>query len=80
MGLLPNLFRRSNLEPPAEVVQAACNVYGIAPERVPAVRAEKLNALSDNIWLIEINEHTSAVVAYTPGDKEQTMAAPWFNE
>lgn len=80
MGLLLNLFRRSNLEPPAEVVQAACNVYGIAPERFPAMRAEKLNALSDNIWLIKLNEQASAVVAYTPGDKERTLAAPWFNE
>jgi hypothetical protein len=79
MDHLLSLFKRSTLKPPVEVIQAACSVYGIAPERVPSVRAEKLNALSDNIWVVKLNEHSSAVVAYTPGTKEMPVAAPWFD-
>jgi hypothetical protein len=75
-----SLFRRPNPAPPAEVVEAACDIYGLSPERVPCVEAEKLNALSDNIWVIKLNDHSSAVVAYTPGAQEQAVAAPWFSE
>ena len=60
------------------MIQAACNVYGMTPERVPAVQAEKLKALSDNIWVVRLDDHSSAIVAYTPGTKEMPVAAPWF--
>lgn len=78
MSHLLNLFKRTTLKPPVEVIQAACRVYGIAPEPVPPVQAEKLHALSDNIWVIKLNDQSSAVVAYTPGAKEKPVAAPWF--
>jgi hypothetical protein len=78
-----NLFgfrRRSSVEAPVEVIQAACNLYGIAPETVPSVKAERLKALSDNVWVVNLGNKTSAVVAYTPREKEHTMSAPWFGE
>ncbi|GHO93950.1 hypothetical protein KSF_039980 [Reticulibacter mediterranei] len=79
MSHLLNLFKRTTLKPPVEVIQAACRMYGIAPEPVPPVQAEKLHALSDNIWVIKLNDQSSAVVAYTPGAKEMPVAAPWFD-
>lgn len=78
MGHFLSLFKRATLQPPAEVVQAACSVYGLSPERVSSVQAEQLNALSNNIWVIKLNNQSSAVVAYTPGTKEEPVAAPWF--
>ena len=65
---------------PVEVIQAACNLYGLSPERVPAIKAEKLKALSNNIWVVKLNENASAVVAYNPGEKEHTTTAPWYGE
>lgn len=75
-----NLFKRSHHEPPEEVVLAACNVYGLSPERVPSMQAEQLHALSDNIWVIKFDDQSSAVVAYSPDTEEQPVAAPWFPE
>jgi hypothetical protein len=81
LALFNFTFKRLPLsQPPAEVVQAACNLYGLSPERVPQVQAEKLKVLSRNIWVVTLNEQSSAVVAYTPGAKEQPLAAPWFSE
>jgi hypothetical protein len=67
-------------EPPANVIQAACDLYGLPPERVASMRAEQLGALSPFLWVITLNERTSAVVVYVPGGREQTVAAPWFEE
>ncbi|GCF11109.1 hypothetical protein [Dictyobacter arantiisoli] len=78
-----NLFgfwKRQSAGAPVEVIQAACDFYGIAPERVPAVKAEKLKALSDNIWVVKLNDSASAVVAYSPDEKEHTLTARWFGE
>ncbi len=78
-----NLFgfwKRQELAAPAAVIQAACNFYGIAPECAPTVHVEKLDALADNIWVVKLNETASAVVAYVPEEKEQTVTAPWFGE
>ena len=78
-----NLFgfwKRQMSAAPAEVIQAACNYYGLSPERVPAIKAEKLKALSDNVWVVNLNNKASAVVAYTPHETEHTTAAPWFAE
>ncbi|EFH81725.1 hypothetical protein [Ktedonobacter racemifer] len=78
MSLLA-LFRRQTTQPPMEVIQAACEFYGRLPERVPILSAEKLRALSDDVWVVRINEHESAVVAYTPGSREgAAIAAPWY--
>ena len=66
--------------PPAEVIQAACDLYGIAPDHVASIRAEELSALSPYLWVITLNERTSAVVVYEPGAGEQPVAAPWFEE
>ncbi|GCE16008.1 hypothetical protein [Tengunoibacter tsumagoiensis] len=78
-----NLFgfwKKQSLQPPIEVLNAACNFYGIAPEHVPAMQAEQLNALADNLWVVRLNDRASALVAYVPEDNEQTVAAPWFTE
>ena len=73
------IFKRQP-EPPVAVLHAAYNFFGIAPERAPAVHAEKLAGLTDNLWVIKLNEKSSALVAYVPEDKEQTVTAPWFTE
>ncbi|GHO83602.1 hypothetical protein [Dictyobacter formicarum] len=78
-----NLFgfwKRQSFGAPVEVIQAACDFYGTSPERVPAVKAEKLKALSDNVWVVKLNDKASAVVAYTPKEKEHTITAPWYGE
>ena len=78
MSLLA-LFRRQTPQPPMEVIQAACEFYGHSPERVPTPRAEKLHALSDDVWVVRLSERESAVVAYTPGAREgAAIAAPWY--
>lgn len=80
MNLFGLLKRQSLSGAPLEVIQAACDLYGLSPERVPAMKAEKLKALSDNIWVVKLNDDASAVVAYTPEEEEHTTTAPWFVE
>jgi len=75
---LLGLLKQQTLEPPTEVIQAACNLYGISPERIASIQAEKLSALSPFIWVVTLNERASAIVVYVPGEKEQPVAAPWF--
>lgn len=79
-----NLFgfwKRQSLEPPMEVIQAACDLYGVTPEDVPAIRTERLKALADNLWVVKLNEKKSAVVAYVPEEDEgHTITAPWYGE
>lgn len=77
---LAALFKRATNQPPVEVIQAACAFYGHRPERVPSIRAEKLRAISDDMWIVRLNERESAVVAYTPHAQERAVAAAWFNE
>lgn len=79
MSLL-NLLKRNALEPPAEVIQAACDLYGLTLERIASIRVEQLTALSPHLWVITLNERASAVVVYEPGAGEQPVAAPWFEE
>jgi hypothetical protein len=78
-----NLFgfwkRQATAGAPAEVIQAACDLYGLEPERVSAVKAEKLKALSNNVWVVKLNDDASAVVAYNP-EEESITTAPWFSE
>jgi hypothetical protein len=77
---LVNLLKQQKTEPPAEVIQAACDLYGLTPEHVASIRVEKLIALSSYLWVITLNERSSAVVVYEPGAGEQPVAAPWFEE
>ena len=79
MNLL-SLLKRHTSEPPAEVIRAACDLYGLTLDGVSSIRAEKLSALSPFLWAVTLNERTSAVVLYTPGEGEQPVAAPWFEE
>ncbi|GCE23761.1 hypothetical protein [Dictyobacter kobayashii] len=74
------IWKRQPFGAPVEVIQAACDFYGISPERVPAAKAEKLTALSNNVWVVKLNDNASAVVAYTPKEKEHTITAPWYGE
>ena len=61
------LWKRQSLSgAPLEVIQAACDLYGLSPERVPAMKAEKLKALSDNVWVVKLNDDASAIVADDP--------------
>ena len=78
MGLL-NRFKRQLPEPPTEVIKAACDLYGISPEHVSSIQTEQLNALSDSLWVIKLNEHSSAVIAYAPEETGQPVAVPWFD-
>lgn len=79
-----NLFgfwkRQATAGAPAEVIQAACDLYGLSPERIPAVKAKKLKVLSNNVWVVKLNDDASAVVAYDPEEEEVTTTAPWFSE
>jgi len=65
---------------PVEVIQAACDFYGLSPERIPEVKTERLSALSKDVWVVRLNDTASAVVAYTPSEKEPAVAAPWYGE
>jgi hypothetical protein len=78
-----NLFgfwRHRVAEAPSEVIRAACDLYGVSTEHPRVVKAEKLKALSDNVWVVQVNEKESAVVAYTPGEQERVTSAPWYEE
>ncbi len=79
-----NLFgfwkRQSLSGAPLEVIQAACDLYGLSAEGAPVVKAEKLKALSNNVWVVKLNNDASAIVAYNPEEEEHTTTAPWFSE
>ena len=79
MSLL-SLLKRHISEPPAEVIQAACGLYGLPLEGVASMRAERLSALSPFLWVVTLNKRASAVAVYVPGEGEQPVAAPWFEE
>ena len=79
MSLL-SLVKLKKPEPPAEVIQSACDLYGLTPEHIASIRVEKLIALSPYLWVITLNERSSAVVVYETGAGEQPVAAPWFEE
>lgn len=79
MSLL-SLLKRQTPEPPTEVIQAVCDLYGLSQERIASIQAGKLSALSTSLWVIKLNERSSAIVVYGPGEREQPVAAPWFDE
>ena len=79
MSLL-SLLKRQTSEPPAEVIQAACDLYKLSPEHIASIQAEKLSARAPSLWVITLNGHASAVVVYEPGAREQPVAAPWFDD
>ena len=79
MSLL-SLLKRQTPEPPAKVIQAAGDLYGLTLEHITSIRAEQLSALSPSLWVITFNERASAVVVYVPGAREHPVAAPWFEE
>jgi hypothetical protein len=72
--------KRQTAKPPAAVLQAACQVYDLSPERLCTFHAEKVEALSDNMWVVTLYTQSQAIVAYTPEDEEKTLAAPWVDE
>jgi hypothetical protein len=73
------LLKRTPVTPPA-VIRAACNFYGLSPECIHAIQATKLKALSNNVWVVKLNEQSSAVVAYNPKEEQEAIAAPWYME
>ena len=77
MSLL-TLLKRQTSEPPAEVIQAACDLYGISSQSIASIQAKKLGVLSPFLWVIKLSERASAIVVYVPG--EVPVAAPWFEE
>ena len=79
MSLL-GLLKRQTPEPPMEVIQAVCDLYGLSPQRIDSIQAEKLSILSPFLWVITLNECASALVVYVPGEREPPVAAPWFEE
>ncbi len=75
-----SLLKQQIPEPPTEVIRAVCDLYGISRERIASIQAEKLSVLSTSLWVITLNERSSAIVVYVPGEIEQPEAVPWFNE
>ena len=76
----PSLLKQQIPEPPTELIQAVCDLYGISRDRIASIQAEKLSVLSTSLWVITFNERLSAIVVYVPGEIEQLEAVPWFNE
>lgn len=72
--------KRQAATPPAAVLQAACQVYDISPDRLCTFHAEQVEALSDNMWVVTMYTQSQAIVAYTPENEEQAIAAPWVDE
>lgn len=71
-----NLFGLWQNRAPQEVIKAACDFYGVPLRKTSTIRAEKLKVLANNIWLVNLDNHIQAVVAYAPGG--QAMVAPWY--
>ena len=72
--------KRQAAKPPTAVLQAACKVFNLSPERLCTFHAEQVEALSDNMWVVTLYTQSQAIVAYTPEDEEKTLAAPWVDE
>lgn len=82
-GTQMNLFGFWKRQPggaPAEVIQAAYDYYGLSPEQTPVIEVKQLNALSKNVWVVTLNDKSSAVVAYNPSEREHAVAAPWYGK
>jgi hypothetical protein len=71
-----NLFGLWRNQPPKEVIKAACDFYGVPFKKTSTIHAEKLKALANNIWLVNLDNRIQAVVAYAPGSK--AVVAPWY--
>jgi hypothetical protein len=78
LSLFSSILKRTTVTPP-EVIQAACHFYGVAPENVKTISAKQLKALSNDVWVVDLDGQDSAVVAYSPNEKESAIAAPWYN-
>lgn len=76
----PSLLKQQIPEPPTELIQAVCDLYGISRDRIASIQAEKLSVLPTSLWVITFNERLSAIVVSVPGEIEQPEAVPWFNE
>jgi hypothetical protein len=72
--------KRQAANPPAAVLEAACQVYDLSPDRICTFHAEQVEALSDNMWVVTLYTQSQAIVAYTPGEEEKAVAAPWEDE
>ncbi len=57
-----SLLKQRIPEPPTEVIQAVCDLYGISRERIASIQAEKLGGPSTSLWVITLNERSSAIV------------------
>jgi len=79
MSLL-SILKRHTPAPPAEAIQAACDLYGLSPQRIASIQVEQLSVLSPFLWVITLNEHASALVVYVPEERERPVATPWFDE
>lgn len=75
-----DLFKIQPSEPAEEVIQAACDLFGLSPENVSSVHSEKLDVLSEALWIIKLNDSESAIVAYDPDEMEKPVAELWFDE
>jgi hypothetical protein len=71
---LINLLKRQNTEPPVEVIQAACDLYGLILEYIASIRVEKLIALSHYLWLITLNITRGVFYGNTPQNLYRCVA------
>ena len=79
MNLL-TLLKRQVPTLPTEVIQAACDLYGLSPQHIASIQAEQLSTLSPFLWVITLNDRQSAIVVSVPGERKRPVAAPWFGE
>ena len=65
---------------PTEVIQAACDLYGLSSQGIASMQAEHFSAHIPFLWVIRLNEHASALVIALPGESKTLVAAPWLEE
>jgi hypothetical protein len=63
-----NLLKRQVPTLPTELIQAACDLYGLSPQHIASIQAEQLSTLSPFLWVITLNDRQSAIVVSVPGD------------
>ena len=79
MSLL-TLPKQHTAAPPTEVIQAACDLYGLSSQGIASMQAEHFSAHIPFLWVIRLNEHASALVIAVPGESKTLVAAPWLEE
>lgn len=66
--------------PPTKVIQSVCDLYGLSPQSIASMQAENFSVHPPFLWVIRLNEHSSALVIAAPRECNTLLVMPWLEE